>query len=153
MGLRGLLTLRVQGRSCRLATIAVPRSAHAGEVCRLWADPLYGIPVTTENRDPNAVIRDGAEWPEHEDRLIGNEAGLRNLRRAIDVALDEGEYSGADLDEWVGVRRVTEEWISREIPSRQQNGGRFEAAAIISILATLVGLIAIGLWTVATWIF
>ena len=38
----------------------------------------------------NAQLRDGSEWAEHEDCLIGDEDGLRSLILACEVALVRG---------------------------------------------------------------
>lgn len=40
-------------------------------------------------------LRDGGERFEHEDCIIGNEAGLGNLMNACAVALQDGEYHGS----------------------------------------------------------
>jgi len=52
-------------------------------------------------------LRDGSEWAEHEDCLIGDEEGLRNLMLACKVAIKKGEYYGDDLGDYVGVKRFS----------------------------------------------
>ena len=50
-----------------------------------------------------AFLSDGSEWPEYEDCIVGNEAGLIALRDAIDQAIKAGKHYGDNLGDYVGV--------------------------------------------------
>lgn len=93
-------------------------------------------------------LRDSCEWVDHEDYLIGNEKGLKNLVKACEVALDKGEYQGSDLDEYVGVRKLDTDWFNDPEDSQVTRIGNKILAAIFFLLF-LVFLIGAG--TVATW--
>ena len=49
-------------------------------------------------------LKDGADWAEHEDYLVGDEAGLRNLTQACEVAIEKGKCRREDLGDYVGVK-------------------------------------------------
>ena len=49
-------------------------------------------------------LKDGADWAEHEDYLVGDEAGLRNLMQACEVAIEKGKCRREDLGDYVGVK-------------------------------------------------
>ena len=101
----------------------------------------------TESQNPKPRLRNGSEWAVHEDCIVGDEVGLRNLQKAIDEALRTGEYRGGDLDEWTGVQRVDSEWFEDPKDTTLGVGGVVIAAFAIVFLAV----IAIGLGTVVRW--
>jgi hypothetical protein len=95
-------------------------------------------------------LRDGSEWIDHEDYIIGNEAGIRRLREACDVALREGSYSGNDLGDWVGVKRVESAWFQNRIDSKST---RFANWVLGGVLLGLFASCIVGLTTIVAWLF
>ena len=51
-------------------------------------------------------LTDGSEWMDHEDCIVGDERGLKNLIQACEAALEDGEYYGNDLGDYVGIKRT-----------------------------------------------
>jgi|GEM_PF-1452626 len=94
-------------------------------------------------------LRDGSEWAEHEDCVIGNEAGLLALRSACDIALAKGEYYGPDLGDWVGIKRLKSEWFRAPDDSPNQ---KFWNIVLGTFLLGILFLVVAGLYTVAAWI-
>jgi hypothetical protein len=94
-------------------------------------------------------LRDGGEWAEHEDLIIGNEEGLRRLRDACDIALRDGEYSKGDLGEWVGVRRIDTGWFKHPEDSMATRVGN---KLIGPVLLGILGVLLVGLVTIADWL-
>lgn len=96
----------------------------------------------------NAQLRDGSEWAEHEDCLIGDEEGLRSLMLACEVALEKGEYYGDDLGDYVGVKRLSSTWFN----GPGQPPTPFANFATATVAAIAVVLMFVGLYTVFTWL-
>jgi len=94
-------------------------------------------------------LRHGSEWADHEDCLVGNEAGLLRLREACDVALRDGEYFGNDLGEFVGVKRLESSWFKNP---RDAKVTRLANWALGPILLLLVSLVVIGAVSVVRWL-
>ena len=95
-------------------------------------------------------LRHGSEWADHEDCIVGNEAGLKALRDACDVALREGNYFGNDLGEFVGVKRLESSWFQNPQDSKAtRTANRLLAPALIVVFALLV----IGSFTLMKWLF
>ncbi len=100
-----------------------------------------------ECRGPH--LRHGSDWIEHEDLIVGDEKGLKNLIRACDVALRDGEYLGSDLGEWVGVRKMDSEWFKDPQDTPQT---KFQNAVLAAVLVLLLGLIVVGLVATVRWL-
>jgi len=97
-----------------------------------------------------AKLKDGAEWVDHEDCIIGNTKGLENLKKACEVALEKGEYFGGDLGDYVGVKKLESSWFKNPADSKET---RFANAALAIVLSVLLVLIIIGGITVIKWLF
>jgi len=95
-------------------------------------------------------LKDGAEWIDHEDCIIGDEAGLYNLIKACEVALEKGEYYGNDLGDYVGVKKLDTSWFEDPKDSPQT---RYANAAIGLFIFAVVTLLVIGFVTVIKWLF
>ena len=95
------------------------------------------------------ILKDGAEWVDHEDCIIGNAAGLESLRRACDAALSEGEYFGSDLGDWVGLKRLDSAWFATPEDSKST---RFANALLALSLALVLVLAAVGAYTAGAWL-
>ena len=95
-----------------------------------------------------ANLRDGSEWIDHEDCIVGDEPGLRNLIRACEVALSEGEYLGNDLGEWVGVKRLDSDWFQspKDASSTRLANMAFAAVLIAFLVFAVIGLVSVGAW-------
>ncbi len=96
-----------------------------------------------------ANLRDGGEWADHEDCIIGDEAGLRSLKRACEAAISHGQYFGNDLGEWVGVKKLDSAWFRAPVDSTLTRVG---SAAIAFVLLAVLGLAAVGLFSIAAWL-
>lgn len=100
--------------------------------------------------DKPPQLKDGAEWIDHEDCIIGDEAGLHNLIKACEVALEKGEYYGNDLGDYVGVKKLDTSWFEDPKDSPQT---RYANAAIGLFIFAVVALLVIGFITVIKWLF
>ncbi len=100
--------------------------------------------------DGASRLTDGSEWIDHEDCIVGNEAGLRNLAAACEKAIEDGEYYGKDLGDYVGVKKLDTEWFERpeDAPTT-----RFANSILGVVLLLLFGLILVGIYATVSWIF
>ncbi len=94
-------------------------------------------------------LRHGSEWADHEDCIVGNEAGLTRLRDACEVALRDGEYFGNDLGEFVGVKRLESAWFKNP---RDSKSTRVANIVLGFVLLAIFALIVIGVITVVRWL-
>jgi hypothetical protein len=95
-------------------------------------------------------LKDGSEWADHEDCIVGNEQGLRNLINACNVAIEQGTFYGNDLGDYVGVKMLASNWFHRPVESKSTR------IASIALGVTLVGVAAftlIGLFVTIQWLF
>jgi len=93
---------------------------------------------------------DGGEWVDHEDCIVGNEQGLKNLISACNTALEKGEYYGNGLGDYVGVKKLENTWFEKPIDSKSTKIGNLLLGILI---AGIVGLTFIGIYTVISWIY
>lgn len=93
-------------------------------------------------------LRRGSEWVDHEDCIVGNEAGLLRLREACDVALRDGQYFGNDLGEFVGVKKLESSWFKSPEDSKSTRLANWFLGPILLVLLALVviGAIAVVRW-------
>jgi hypothetical protein len=101
-----------------------------------------------ENKSPQ--LKDGSEWIDHEDCLIGDEQGLKNLISACNTAIEKGEYFGSDLGDYVGVKKIKTEWFKDPEDSKQT---RFANAGLSVLLMLVFGFFIVGVVTVIKWLF
>ncbi len=95
-------------------------------------------------------LKDGSDWIDHEDCIVGDEEGLRNLISACEIALEKGEYYGSDLGDYVGIKKLESHWFNNPVDSDQTRIGNMCLAAF---LVLIVGFIAVGAVTVFKWLF
>lgn len=95
-------------------------------------------------------LKDGSEWIDHEDCIIGNEKGLRNLIIACEAAIENGEHYGEGLGDYVGVKKLDTRWFRDPLDSPQTRYANYGLAAF---LVTIAGLVLVGLATVFSWLF
>ena len=88
---------------------------------------------------------DGSEWVDHEDCIIGDEQGIKNLINACEKALEKGEYYGSDLGDYVGVKKLDTRWFKSPMESRQTKWANIGLGILLIILGVLI---IIGLITV-----
>jgi hypothetical protein len=100
--------------------------------------------------DDEIKLKDGADWAAHEDCIIGNAKGLKNLKRACEIALEKGEYFGNDLGDYVGVKMLESSWFKNPIDTKVTRLGNL---LIGSILIILLIFIIVGGVTVIKWLF
>ncbi|MBL4673035.1 MAG: hypothetical protein JKX81_12315, partial [Arenicella sp.] len=55
-------------------------------------------------KSPHLV--DGSDWMEHEDCIVGDEQGLKNLIVACESAIKDGECFENGLGDYVGVKKL-----------------------------------------------
>lgn len=101
-----------------------------------------------ETKSPQ--LKDGCEWADHEDCIIGDEEGLKNLIVACETALKEGEYYGSNLGDYTGVKKLDTQWFKDPMDSVST---RFANAILAVVLCCIGILILIGVGTVFKWFF
>ena len=94
-------------------------------------------------------LRHGSDWAEHEDCIVGNEAGLQRLRDACDTALREGQYFGKDLGEFVGVKKLESKWFESPTDAKSTT---IASMGFGVILLVLLALVLVGIGTVFQWV-
>ena len=101
-----------------------------------------------EEKEPQ--LKDGSEWIDHEDCIVGDEQGLKSLIRACETALEKDEYYGNDLGDYVGVKKLETNWFKEPMDSPHT---RYANIALGAFLFAVVCLVFVGIGTVFTWIF
>ncbi len=101
-----------------------------------------------EHKQPH--LTDGSEWIDHEDCIVGDEAGLQNLISACEVAIEKGEHYGEGLGDYVGVKKLETSWFKDPMDSPQT---RYANIGLGLILAIIVSLVFVGIYTVFKWLF
>jgi len=95
-------------------------------------------------------LKDGSEWIDHEDCIVGDEQGLKNLISACNTALEKGEYYGSDLGDYVGIKKLDAQWFKDPMDSKQT---RFANAALAVGLVLITSLVLVGIVAVFKWVF
>lgn len=95
-------------------------------------------------------LKDGSEWIDHEDCIVGDEQGLKNLISACNTAIEKGEYYGSDLGDYVGIKKLEAQWFKKPMDSKQT---RFANASLAVFLVLILGFILVGFVTVFKWLF
>ena len=95
-------------------------------------------------------LKDGSEWADDEDCIVGDEQGLRNLASACNTAIEKGEYYGSDLGDYTGIKKLETHWFKSPIDSKQT---RFSNAGLAAFLVLTLGFILVGVVTVFKWLF
>jgi len=101
--------------------------------------------------DEQGYLRSGDAWPEHGGFLIGDRTGLEHLRRAIDVALEQGQYDERPLDEFGGVRLLPTEFFTSQ--KAYDEGGGWACLLILTLVLLSLAIFLVGLYVVATHIW
>ena len=94
-------------------------------------------------------LKDGSDWAEHEDHLVGDEAGLRNLIAACESAIENGKAQREDLGDYVGVKCLSPAFFEEP----DEVGSSFGTGILVVMVVLAVALMLIGLYTVGTWLF
>ena len=95
-------------------------------------------------------LKDGSEWVDHEDCIVGDEKGLRNLISACEAAIENGEHYGEGLGDYVGVKKLDASWFKDPLDSPRT---RYANCGLVAFLVTVAGLVLVGLATVFSWLF
>ncbi len=90
----------------------------------------------------------GEAYPGQEGFLIGDEQGLRRLRQAIDVALEQGECLDMPLGEFGGVRVLPTEFFTEE--EAYEECGSWACLLILLLLLVLLAIFLVGLYVTVT---
>lgn len=101
-----------------------------------------------ETKSPQ--LKDGSEWADHEDCIVGDEEGLKNLISACNSAIEKGEYYGSDLGDYVGVKKLETQWFKNPMDSQQT---RLANIGLAIFIALVVFLVLVGIGTVFKWVF
>jgi hypothetical protein len=102
-----------------------------------------------ENKSPQ--LKDGSEWIDHEDCLVGDEQGLKNLIAACNTAIEKGEYFGSDLGDYVGVKKIETQWFKEDPKDTKKK--RFANVGMAFFLMFVFGIFLVGLVTVIKLLF
>ena len=101
-----------------------------------------------ELHDATGNLRVGSYWAEHEDYLVGDEEGLRHLIRACEAALQSGEYRGAGLADFLGVRKIPTTAFT-ELNKADTTGG---TGILVLAVAAILVLLLLGLYQLYDWV-
>jgi len=99
--------------------------------------------------DSSIRLAYGRVSTEYEDGIVGNDAGLQSLAKAIEQAIDTGE-SEAELHEFTNVYCKPDSFFP---PEEAQELGFFGKTTFFLVVTLLLALVAIGGYTVFTWVF
>lgn len=100
--------------------------------------------------DDDVYLYDGVLWPPHEGYLIGNDRALRNLIRACERALEQGECHDVNLCVYDGVKMRPPMWF-------EDGGDEPEPARRITRLCCLLmfgvagSLVCLGIYQLLAW--
>ena len=94
-------------------------------------------------------LTDGSEWMQHEDCIIGDEDGLRNLISACEEALDKGESYGNSLGDYVGVKKLDTKFF---VAPQDSPTTKIGVAAVSVVFLGLVALVIVGGYTSINWL-
>ncbi|MRX28528.1 hypothetical protein [Kangiella sp. HZ709] len=95
-----------------------------------------------------ANLRDGSEWIDHEDCIVGDEEGIRNLMRACEEALAKGEFFSSELGDYVGVKKLPSDWFKQP---KDSNKTILANQILGCVLLMIAALIFFGAYTVIKW--
>jgi len=94
----------------------------------------------TQPERTHAHLTHGSHRPELEDQLVGNEAGLRNLIRACERALEDGDCQAIDLGEFSGVVKKESSWFTEQHHDTGSSWGCYLALALGAGALVLMGM-------------
>ena len=95
-------------------------------------------------------LRDGSDWVDHEDCIVGNRAGIEALKNACEEAIQNGEHYSSDLGDYVGIKRLPDEWF--EDP-RDSASTKFANYTMGLVLLLIFGFAAYGAFIVMKGMF
>lgn len=93
-------------------------------------------------KSESPYLKDGSDWAEYEDHLVGDEAGLRNLIAASEAAIEDGEARREDLGDYVGVSCLSLAFFEKP----DEVGSSFETGILVVTVVLAAALMLIGLW-------
>lgn len=99
----------------------------------------------------NGNLYYGEDGTEHEYAIIGDEDGLKKLRSACDEALKSGEFCGAGLGDFTGVKKVESETF--EDIERNNDSTDFIGVVILVVIIAIFVFAAVGVFATIKWIF
>jgi len=94
-------------------------------------------------------LTDGTEWIEHEDCIIGDEEGLRNLISACEKAIEDGESYSGGLGNYVGVKKLETSFFVEPEDSPTTKLG---LAVVTVVFFGLIALVLVGGYTAINWL-
>ena len=93
----------------------------------------------------NGNLCDGSNWAIHEDHLVADEAGLKNLIRACEEALENGEFQGDGLGEFTGVKKLETKWFEEP---EDESGSSFCGFVVCAALLLFLFFAVVGVYRV-----
>jgi len=94
--------------------------------------------------DPQS--KDGSDWQQHDRCIVGDEAGLKNLIKAYEKAIESGEYVGSGLGDYVGVKKLASQVLAEH---QEHKATPFVLAILFVFFVSFCVLAVVGL--VAVW--
>ncbi|MBO1896895.1 hypothetical protein HNW13_014120 [Shewanella sp. BF02_Schw] len=95
-------------------------------------------------------LTDGTEWIEHEDCIVGDEQGLKNLISACETAIKDGEFYGDGLGNYVGVKKLE---TSMFVEPEDSPTTKIGLAVTTVVFFGLLALVLVGGYTALNWLF
>lgn len=95
-------------------------------------------------------LTDGSEWMQHEDCIVGDEEGLRNLITSCEEALETGESYGSGLGDYVGVKKLDTKFF---VAPQDSPTTKLGLAVVSMVFLGLVALVIVGGYTSINWFF
>lgn len=93
-------------------------------------------------------LKDGSDWQQNDRCIVGDEAGLKNLIKACEKAIESGEYIGSDLGDYVGVKKLASQVLAEH---QEHKATPFVLAILFASAASFCVLAVVGLVTVWNW--
>ncbi len=95
-------------------------------------------------------LKDGSEWADHEDCIVGNEKRLRNLMSACQVAIEKGAFYNNGLGDYIGVKMLSSDWFEKPV---EATSTRVASIALGTAIIGIAGFTLIGFVVTIKWLF
>ena len=98
-------------------------------------------------QQPKVQLRDGSDWIDHEDCIVGNTAGIKALRNACDEALQNGEHYSNQLGDYVGVKKLPDDWFEDPSDSTSTTRANYIFGLAILLILALAAYGVVGIFS------
>ncbi|MDF1837248.1 MAG: hypothetical protein P1V35_05220 [Planctomycetota bacterium] len=103
-----------------------------------------------ETKPIHTYLRNGSGAGPYEDWIIGDADGLRKLRDACDIAIEHGESSETNLDDFSGVVLLEPGWDAED---PEGTTSTIMISGCVALVLALFGIFIIGVRQVIHWAF